>query len=120
GESGSGKSTLGKLLIGLHDKTQGEVYWNNKIMPSRFHRKNFLDFSHDIQMIFQDPYSALNPRMQIWQLLEEPCLLSKNDDYLQLSKKERFAFLQMWLEKVGLRAEFYDRYPHEFSGGQLQ
>lgn len=120
GESGSGKSTLGKLLIGLHDKTQGEVYWNNKIMPSRFYRKNFLDFSHDIQMIFQDPYSALNPRMQIWQLLEEPCLLSKKHDYLQLSKKERFAFLQMWLEKVGLRAEFYDRYPHEFSGGQLQ
>lgn len=120
GESGSGKSTFGKILIGLHNKTQGEVYWNNNIMPSRFHRKHFLDFSHDIQMIFQDPYSALNPRMQIWQLLEEPCLLSKNNDYLRLSKKERLAFLQSWLEKVGLRAEFYDRYPHEFSGGQLQ
>lgn len=120
GESGSGKSTLGKMLIGLHDKTQGEVHWNDQLMPSRFLRKNFLEFSHDIQMIFQDPYSALNPRMQIWQLLEEPCLLSKNDDYLCLSKKQRLVYLQSWLEKVGLRTDFYDRYPHEFSGGQLQ
>lgn len=120
GESGSGKSTLGKMLIGLHDKTAGEVFWHQKKMPQKFRHENFVYFSKDIQMIFQDPYSALNPRMQLWQLLEEPCLLSKNIKYLRLSKIERKAYLEQWLEKVGLRAEFYDRYPHEFSGGQLQ
>jgi len=120
GESGSGKSTLGKLIIGLHEKTDGELEWHTKPMPKKFSQKEFLNFSKDIQMIFQDPYSALNPRMQIWQLLEEPCLLSKNKKYLELAKKDRLNFLQRWLEKVGLRSEFYNRYPHEFSGGQLQ
>jgi len=120
GESGSGKSTLGKMIIGLHDKTEGDAFWNNKTMPSHFSQKDFQYFSKDIQMIFQDPYSALNPRMQLWQLLEEPCLLSKNIKYLELSKTEKIDFLKMWIGKVGLSADFYDRYPHELSGGQLQ
>lgn len=120
GESGSGKSTLGKTIIGLHAKTQGEIYWQGKPMPKHFSRKDFLGISKDMQMIFQDPNSSLNPRMQIWQILEEPCVISKNRDYLKLSKQKRKLFLQEKLEQVGLRPEFYKRFPHEFSGGQQQ
>ena len=125
GESGSGKSTLGKMLIGLHDKSAGEVLWSatdnqKQIMPTRFSHKDFRFYSREIQMIFQDPYSALNPRMQVWQILEEPCLLSGNTDYKKLSKTQRLHYLQAWLEKVGLPANAYARYPHEFSGGQRQ
>ena len=120
GESGSGKSTLGKLIVGLHDKTEGSVEFNTKRMPKRFCARDFMQFSQDIQMIFQDPYSALNPRMQLWQLLEEPCLLAKDKNYLSLNKEQRLAFLKEWLNKVGLRADYYDRYAHEFSGGQQQ
>ncbi len=120
GESGSGKSTLGKTIIGLHGKTSGRISWQGKNMPQHFTRKDFLHFSKDIQMIFQDPYSALNPRMQVWQILEEPLLLSKNNDYLKLSNDKRKQFIQEKLEQVGLRPEFYQRFPHEFSGGQQQ
>ena len=120
GESGSGKSTLGKMLVGLHDKTEGKVTWNNRPMPQRFSHKHFREFSQDIQMIFQDPFSALNPRMQLWETLEEPCLLANNSAYLKRSKTNRKLYLQEWLERVGLRPEFYNRYPHEFSGGQQQ
>jgi len=125
GESGSGKSTLGKMLIGLHNKTAGVVEWSSttekkELMPQQFNHKNFRHYSREIQMIFQDPYSALNPRMQVWQILEEPCLLSANPDYKKLSKKERLRYLQQWLEKVGLNPNSYARYPHEFSGGQRQ
>ena len=125
GESGSGKSTLGKMLIGLHDKSEGEVQWSSienqtHIMPKRFSHKDFRFYSREVQMIFQDPYSALNPRMQVWQILEEPCLLSANTEYKKLSKTQRLHYLQTWLEKVGLNANAYARYPHEFSGGQRQ
>lgn len=120
GESGSGKSTLGKMIVGLHDKSEGQMFWNGEPMPKHFRQKDFLHFSREIQMIFQDPFSALNPKMPVWQILEEPCLLSRNKKYLQLSAKQRLAFIQDYLVLVGLRPEFYKRYPHEFSGGQQQ
>ncbi len=125
GESGSGKSSLGKMLIGLHDKSDGEVIWSSGFdkaekMPKKFSHKDFRYYSQKIQMIFQDPYSALNPRMQVWQILEEPCLLSENQEYKGLSKNERLRYLQKWLERVGLNPDCYARYPHEFSGGQRQ
>jgi oligopeptide/dipeptide ABC transporter ATP-binding protein len=120
GESGSGKSTLGKTIIGLHDKTDGEVKWQEEVMPRSFKSKDFVRYSKDIQMIFQDPYSALNPRMQVGQILEEPFLLRKDQNYLKLSKPKRRQLIQDLLEQVGLRPEFYQRFPHEFSGGQQQ
>lgn len=120
GESGSGKSTLGKTVIGLHGKTGGKINWQGEEMPKQFSRKDFLRFSKDIQMVFQDPYSALNPRMQVWQILEEPLLLSQNQAYLKLSKERRKHFIQEQLEQVGMRPEFHKRFPHEFSGGQQQ
>ncbi len=120
GESGSGKSTLGKMLVGLLAASSGEIVWNGKPFPARFSRKDYLFFNTQIQMIFQDPYSSLNPRMQVRQILEEPLLLNRNQTYLKKSKQAQSLFLQEQLEQVGLRPEFLGRFPHEFSGGQLQ
>lgn len=114
GESGCGKSTLGRLLTMIETPTAGELYYKGQ---------NFLENNKEIkklrrqkiQIVFQNPYASLNPRKKIGTILEEPLLINTDLDKQQRKQK----VLEM-MAKVGLRAEFYDRYPHMFSGGQRQ
>jgi len=115
GESGSGKSTLGKTLLGLLDKTAGTVRIEGETLPQRYRAQDHRRLATRMQMIFQDPYSSLNPRMTAGEIIGEG---------LRLHSKPSEAALRdavtHWLEAVGLRAEHAGRYPHEFSGGQRQ
>jgi oligopeptide/dipeptide ABC transporter ATP-binding protein len=115
GESGSGKSTYGKTLIGLHDKTAGEVRLDGETLPSRYHHGDFQRLASRMQMIFQDPYSSLNPRMTVGEIIGEG--LKLHTDLGSARIRERVAD---WLERVGLSSDHMGRYPHEFSGGQRQ
>jgi oligopeptide/dipeptide ABC transporter ATP-binding protein len=110
GESGSGKSTLGKTLMGLNDKTSGTVSYRGKALPARYRSGDFRRMATVMQMIFQDPYSSLNPRMTVGEIIAEGLRLRNGP-------KEHVG---EWLEKVGLSASHASRYPHEFSGGQRQ
>ncbi len=120
GESGCGKTTVGKALINLVKSTSGEIMFANKkqekVNIANLSRSEMRPYRADIQMIFQDPYSSLNPRMSVGAIIEEP-LLIHNKKLKNKERKERVAWL---LEKVGLRGEQATRYPHEFSGGQRQ
>jgi dipeptide transport system ATP-binding protein len=111
GESGCGKSTLAKTLMGLVQPTEGEIDFLG-VPRKELSRKECFE---TIQMIFQDPYSSLNPRKQAWRLISEPLLINST-----LSKKECFNRACELMERVGLRAEYAHRYPHMFSGGQRQ
>ena len=115
GESGSGKSTLGKTLVGLLGRTSGQIYFEEKLLPKNLSAEAHLRFSRQMQMIFQDPYSSLNPRMTILDIIGEGL-------YIQGShKKDQIRELvSSWLIKVGLEPDHMSRYPHEFSGGQRQ
>ncbi|MFN0001486.1 MAG: ABC transporter ATP-binding protein [Pseudohongiellaceae bacterium] len=115
GESGSGKTTFGKTLIGLHAKTSGEVSYKGEILPSRYTANDYKKQASEIQIIFQDPYSSLNPRMTIFEIIAEGLLI--RDMVSLASTRDRVVY---WLEKVGLHADHLSRYPHEFSGGQRQ
>ena len=115
GESGSGKSTLGKTLVGLHDRSGGEVFFNGEQLPEQYSSKDYRRFSKDIQMIFQDPYASLNPRMTIEEILTEPLRLQNIG-----TTDERREKAARWLERVNLHPSHLGRYPHEFSGGQRQ
>jgi oligopeptide/dipeptide ABC transporter ATP-binding protein len=115
GESGSGKSTLGKTLLGLHDKSGGEVRYRGELLPSSYKAADFRRHSKTMQMIFQDPYASLNPRMTIEEILTEPLKLQK-----QCSGAEARQRAGEWMERVNLSASHLGRYPHEFSGGQRQ
>jgi oligopeptide/dipeptide ABC transporter ATP-binding protein len=115
GESGSGKSTLGKTMIGLLDKTDGRVFYRGEEMPSRYAADDFRRFANRMQMIFQDPYSSLNPRMTVGEIVGEPLRL-----HTRLASAKVRDQVAEWLERVGLNADHMSRYPHEFSGGQRQ
>ena len=115
GESGSGKSTLGKTILGLHDKTAGQVTFRGEALPTAYSAKDFARYSPHMQMIFQDPYSSLNPRMTVGEIIGEGLRLHQN-----LSGKETRDEIAQWLEQVGLHPDHMSRYPHEFSGGQRQ
>lgn len=114
GESGCGKSTLGRTLMRLYEATEGEVIFEGKDIH-QMSRKQLKPIRREIQMIFQDPYASLNPRMTVEEIIGESI------DIHRLAhgekKKERIREL---LELVGLRASHMNRYPHEFSGGQCQ
>ncbi|HJF31881.1 MAG TPA: ATP-binding cassette domain-containing protein [Sporosarcina psychrophila] len=112
GESGCGKSTTGRTLIRLYDATAGEVYFNGVDI----HKKNKLNLNKDIQMIFQDPYSSLNPRWTVADIIAE----GMDIHGLYTSKTERMEKVYELLNTVGLSEEHSNRYPHEFSGGQRQ
>ncbi len=114
GESGSGKSTFGKALIGLHPRTAGEAFYNGEPLPARFSTEDHLHFSREMQMIFQDPYSSLNPRMTVLDIVGEGLAIQ---GVRSAEIKQRVAD---WLERVGLHPDHMSRYPHEFSGGQRQ
>lgn len=123
GESGSGKSTLGKALVGLHEKSGGQVLFRGEPLPDRYTTADYRRLSKDIQMIFQDPYASLNPRMTIEEILTEPLKLQQTRLQAKGQKrnpKQRRELAASWLDKVGLNPAYLGRYPHEFSGGQRQ
>ncbi|WP_349357943.1 dipeptide ABC transporter ATP-binding protein [Stappia sp.] len=114
GESGCGKSTLARLLLRLIDPSAGQVLYDGKdiaALPAGEMRR----LRKDLQFIFQDPFSSLNPRMTVGAIVEEPMRV-----HLKLSRRARRERMAELLTRVGLRPEFADRYPHEFSGGQRQ
>jgi peptide/nickel transport system ATP-binding protein len=115
GESGCGKSTLGRTLMGLEKVTSGQIFYNGKDITNCNieERKNL---SKEIQIIFQDPFSSLNPRIQIGEAILEPM---QTHGILNNRKDRKKRVLEL-LEKVGLETGHYHRYPHEFSGGQRQ
>ena len=114
GESGCGKSTLGRLLTMIEEPTEGELYYNGHNFLEKDKATKSLR-RKKIQIVFQNPYASLNPRKKIGSILEEPLIINS-----QLSAKERKEKVLLMMAKVGLRPEFYDRYPHMFSGGQCQ
>lgn len=114
GESGSGKSTVGRCLLRLYDYTDGEVHFDGHNI-SNMSAKQLKPFRRRIQSIFQDPYSSLNPGMNVVELISEP--LNIHRMYTGKDRKEAIVNL---LEKVGLQSGHLYRYPHEFSGGQRQ
>ncbi len=114
GESGCGKSTLGRLLLRLEEPTTGTVRFNGEDLNT-FQPARLKAFRREAQIIYQDPYSALNPRKMVGKLIEEPLTIHRIGTPAQ--RRERVAWL---LEKVGLLPEHGRRYPHEFSGGQRQ
>jgi peptide/nickel transport system ATP-binding protein len=114
GESGCGKSTLGNLIMGLLQPTEGEVYFNG-VEISKMKERDLKKYRVDYQMIFQDPFSSLNPRMHVFDLIAEPLLTHK-----KLSRKELEVEVHRLMVDVGLDPSYTSRYPHEFSGGQRQ
>jgi oligopeptide/dipeptide ABC transporter ATP-binding protein len=115
GESGSGKSTYGKTLLGLHAKTAGEVSFKGERLPDQYKPADFKRWAPHMQMIFQDPYSSLNPRMTVGEIIAEGLKLTGVARAVE--RTERVAH---WLREVGLDPDHASRYPHEFSGGQRQ
>jgi oligopeptide/dipeptide ABC transporter ATP-binding protein len=115
GESGSGKSTFGRALVGLHARTAGEVLFRGEPLPAKYTPKDFRRYASEIQMIFQDPYSSLNPRMTVGEIIGEGLRLNGNSDGTQVRER-----VGDWLARVGLERGHASRYPHEFSGGQRQ
>ncbi|MCC3358378.1 ATP-binding cassette domain-containing protein [Bacillus sp. REN16] len=114
GESGCGKSTAGKTIIRLLEPTAGEVLFEGKNIY-KFNQRQLKELRRDVQIIFQDPYASLNPRMKIEDIIGEPL------DIHHLAKgKQRKERVRELLELVGLRPEHANRFPHEFSGGQRQ
>ncbi|MCP3027910.1 ABC transporter ATP-binding protein [Halobacillus sp. A5] len=114
GESGCGKSTTGRSILRLTEPTDGEVYFNGEEVLGCT-QKEFRKYRKDMQMIFQDPFSSLNPRMTVKSLLLEPLMTHK-----LYSKKEALNKVYEIAERVGLSKEQVSRHPHEFSGGQRQ
>ena len=108
GESGCGKSTLARIIVGIEKKTSGNIIFDNKEIES-------ISETKDIQMIFQNPLSSFNPRMKIVDYMWEPLR-----NYFKLSKKDSIPLIKKSLMDVGLDENALEKYPHEFSGGQLQ
>ena len=115
GESGCGKTTLGRSILRLTEPTDGKV-WFDGIEVTALEGQDLRDFRKQAQIVFQDPYSSLNPRITIGEAIAEPMLVHG----IEKDKKKSRAMVCDLLEQVGLQADHYDRYPHEFSGGQRQ
>ena len=114
GESGCGKSTLGKTIMRLHDKTSGEVLYRGKDLFAK-DPNAMKEMTLNMQMIFQDPYSSLNPRKKVSQIIGQPLDIHKIG-----TKEERLDRVAELMDEVGLNPKFRTRYPHQFSGGQRQ
>jgi oligopeptide transport system ATP-binding protein len=125
GESGSGKTTVGRAVINLHKpmypdvELEGEINFRSTDLPEKnlngLSRKDMHPYRADVQMIFQDPFSSLNPRMTVQQIVEGPMKI--HTDMGSSERRERVIGL---LDRVGLQPQYAERYPHEFSGGQRQ
>ena len=117
GESGCGKSTLGRTLIRIYEPTEGKITLNGKEISGKSTKRFRQDLARSIQMIFQDPYACLSPRMTVSQLISEGWGLNHAIHMSAEEKRDRVIEL---LETVGLNEEHANRFPHEFSGGQRQ
>ena len=115
GESGCGKTTLGRSILRLAEPTGGKV-WFDGVEVTALKGQALRDFRKQAQIVFQDPYSSLNPRITIGEAIAEPMLVHD----IEKDRKKCRSMVCDLLEQVGLKAEHYDRYPHEFSGGQRQ
>ena len=115
GESGCGKTTLGKILLKLIDSSSGEILFNEKDI-SQFSKKQMRPLRKDMQIIFQDPYSSLNPKIQIGKAITEPMKVHNICENAFQRKQEAIQLLK----KVGIPKNSFHKYPHEFSGGQRQ
>lgn len=115
GESGCGKTTLGRTILRLLEPTTGSVNYSGKDITA-LDKKEMRAMREKMQIIFQDPYSSLNPRMTIGDIITEPMVIHG----IGGSKQERYEVAANLLEKVGLKGDHLNRYPHEFSGGQRQ
>src|SRR5205823_3691306 len=114
GESGSGKTTIGRTIVRLYKPTTGQILFDNKDLAT-LEGEELRQMRRRVQMIFQDPFASLNPRYTIGSLIAEPMHIYKVASEAEI--RERTVEL---LRVVGLRPEYIDRYPHEFSGGQRQ
>ena len=115
GESGSGKTTIGRAIARLVPLSAGSIHYNGVDLAT-FNNREFFPYRKKIQVIFQDPFSSLNPRMTIFSIIAEPLDIHFKG-WNKVQKQERVADL---LNKVGLNADLMQRYPHQFSGGQRQ
>lgn len=115
GESGCGKSTTGHTILRLLEATGGEVIFDGKDILT-LNKREMREARKDMQIIFQDPYASLNPRMTIGEIIAEPLIIHK----LARNKEERREKVAWLMESVGLAADHMNRFPHEFSGGQRQ
>jgi oligopeptide transport system ATP-binding protein len=113
GESGCGKTTVGRTLLHLYKPTAGEIYYNGKLIETK---EDIKEFRKKATMVFQDPYSSLNPRMTVSDIIGEPLDVHK----LYTTKEERQDRILELMNHVGLNSEHASRYAHEFSGGQRQ
>ncbi|EJF47675.1 oligopeptide/dipeptide transporter, C-terminal domain protein [Schaalia georgiae F0490] len=114
GESGCGKSTVGRLIAGLEPPSGGAIELDGRDLAT-LKGRDAVKIHQDVQMMFQDSYAAMDPRMRIDQILAEPMSIQRTGDAQQIAER-----IMEILEQVGLTEEILDRYPHEFSGGQLQ
>lgn len=115
GESGCGKSTTGNLLVHLLEADEGKILWNGEEI-TRLNERQFQPYRKEIQMVFQDPYSSINPKKKIGWLLEEPLIIH----HKELTKKQRIAKVKEMMEIVGLDEDYLNYYPKQLSGGQRQ
>ena len=115
GESGCGKSTLGKTLLHMEEPTAGQIIYKGEDITT-VNRKKLKHLRTEMQMIFQDPYSSLDPRMSVSQLIMEPLIIHK----LCNSKEERFARVSELMDTVGIAKRYENSYPHELDGGRRQ
>ena len=113
GESGCGKTTVGRTILHLYKPTAGEIWYDGKLIKTK---NDIKEFRKKATMVFQDPYSSLNPRMTVSDIIGEPLDVHK----LYSNKKEREEKILQFMDYVGLNSEHASRYAHEFSGGQRQ
>ena len=119
GESGCGKSTTGNCILRLLDPTDGEILYHTRngttVNLAAESMRNIKPHRRDMQMVFQDPYSSLNPRMNVRQIITEPLVIFEKPSPAELQDRA-----ELLMKKVGLPPEYLTRYPHAFSGGQRQ
>lgn len=115
GESGSGKTTVGRTILGLQPATAGSIQFDGREL-TRLNNAQFRPLRKQIQMIFQDPYNSLNPRLSVFDIIAEALEIH----FPALTRRERRDRVAELLRQVGLQPDHLDRYPHEFSGGQRQ